>query len=174
MHKNKTSRILTVFYNDTYLNHNDTLAFTITLFFAISVIVVCLDAKTDRFESLNFDFCVFNFDTMEFISLAEVSKSLVLSGFCQKEKERKYRINTFFPIRCAIRDSTACFASARKLRPWLPYSRLRTTRYRIIRWKILLDARALSGSSPLNYSKTKKDRSKTCLIRWCAIRDSNP
>ena len=50
--------------------------------------------KTGRFKSLRFDFCVFNFDTMKFILSAKVLKILVPSHFWQKEKERKYRINT--------------------------------------------------------------------------------
>ena len=51
-----------------------------------------------RFESLNFDFCVFSFDTMKRISFAKVAKNLNPNGFRQKEKEREYRINTCVPI----------------------------------------------------------------------------
>ncbi len=50
------------------------------------------------FESLNFDFCVFYFDTIKRISFAKAPKTLAPSGFWQKEKERKYRINTCVPI----------------------------------------------------------------------------
>ena len=51
-----------------------------------------------RFKSLRFDFCVFNFDTMKVILFGKVPKSLMVSYFGQKEKERKYRINTCVPI----------------------------------------------------------------------------
>ena len=51
-----------------------------------------------RFKSLRFDFYVFNFDTMKVILFGKVPKSLMVSYFGQKEKERKYRINTCVPI----------------------------------------------------------------------------
>ena len=43
----------------------------------------------DRFKSLNFDFCVVNFDTMKLIFSAKVSEILILQGFSDIEKERK-------------------------------------------------------------------------------------
>ena len=54
--------------------------------------------KMGRFKSLRFDFCVFNFDTMKVILFGKAPKSLMVSYFWQKEKERKYRINTCVPI----------------------------------------------------------------------------
>ncbi len=39
-----------------------------------------LISKQGGFEHLNFDFCVFSFDTMKFISFAKVPKGLVPSG----------------------------------------------------------------------------------------------
>ena len=74
------------------------LIYSMTLIFKISVIVIYSGAKLRKFESLNFNFCVFNFDTMKRISLAKVPKSPIPSGFWQKEKERKYCINTCVPI----------------------------------------------------------------------------
>ena len=67
--------------NDTYLNHDDTLLFTMTLILKISAIVFFFAKKQGRFESLNFDFGVFNFDTMKRISFAKVPKTLVASRF---------------------------------------------------------------------------------------------
>ena len=52
-----------------------------TLNSKISVIVICVHAKMDRFKSLNFDFGVFNFNTMKLISFAKMPKNLALSGF---------------------------------------------------------------------------------------------
>ena len=77
---------------------------TITRIFKISVIVICVGAKMGRLESLNLDFYVFNYDTAYQISFAKVPKSLVLSYFLTKEKERKYRINTCVPIWCGQQD----------------------------------------------------------------------
>ena len=58
-----------------------------------------------RLESLNFDFRKVNFDTMKFFLFTKVAKTLVASHFWQKEKERKYRINTCVPIWSEWRDS---------------------------------------------------------------------
>ena len=68
-----------------------------TLILKISVIVIRIGAILQRFKSLRFDFCVFDFDTMKFISFAKVLKSLISIGFWRKEKERKYSINTCVP-----------------------------------------------------------------------------
>ena len=80
---------------------------TMTLFFAISVIMICFGAKWGGFESPNFDFYVVNFDTMKRISFAKIQKNLAPSSFLQKEKERKYRINTSVPIWSEWRDSNS-------------------------------------------------------------------
>ena len=77
---------MTVFYNDTNLNHKDTFLFTKTLIFKISVIMLCFGAKKWWFKTLNFDFSVVNFDIMKRISFTKVAKSLVESHFCPKEK----------------------------------------------------------------------------------------
>ena len=69
-----------------------------TLILKISVIVIRIGAILQRFKSLRFDFCVFNFDTMKVILFGKAPKSLMVSYFLQKEKERKYRINTCVPI----------------------------------------------------------------------------
>ena len=37
--------------------------------------------RTGKLKSLNFDFCVVNFDTKKSISFAKVSKSLAPNGF---------------------------------------------------------------------------------------------
>ena len=83
-----------------------------TLIFEISVIVICLGAEAGGFESRNFDFWVFIFDKIKRISFAKVAKSFAPSRFWQKEKERKYRINTYVPIWSGWRDS-----NPRLLRP---------------------------------------------------------
>ena len=46
-----------------------------------------------------------NFDTMKFFLFTKVPNSLVQSGFGEKEKERKYRINTCVPIWLRRQDS---------------------------------------------------------------------
>ena len=63
--------------------------------------------KMGRFKSLRFDFCVFNFDTMKVILFGKAPKSLMVSYFWQKEKERKYRINTCVPIWSEWGDSNS-------------------------------------------------------------------
>ena len=60
-----------------------------TLIFKISVIVIRIGAKLQRFESLNFDFCVVNFDTMKLIFYNIVAQTLIPQGFSGIEKERK-------------------------------------------------------------------------------------
>ena len=52
-----------------------------TLILKISVIVIRIGAILQRFKSLRFDFCVFNFDTMKFILIAKVLKILAPSHF---------------------------------------------------------------------------------------------
>ena len=48
-----------------------------------------MNVKIGGFESLNFDFCVVNFDTMKLIFYSVVSKALMPQGFSNIEKERK-------------------------------------------------------------------------------------
>ena len=60
-----------------------------TLNSKISVIVICSDIKTGELKSLNFDFCVVNFDTMKLIFSAKVTEILVPQGIWDIEKERK-------------------------------------------------------------------------------------
>ena len=72
--------------NDTYLNHDDTLLFTMTLIFEISVIVICFGAKWDGFKSPNLDFRMVNFDIMKRISFVKILKSLMSSHFGKKKR----------------------------------------------------------------------------------------
>ena len=55
--------------------------FTMKLFFREKFHCDLMVIKMGRFELLNFDFVVFDFDTMKFILFAKVLKSLVLIGF---------------------------------------------------------------------------------------------
>ena len=69
--------------NDTYLNHDDTLLFTMTLIFKISVIVFLSTRKLGGFESLHRGFCVYNFDTMKRFVFA---KALQQATFGKKKR----------------------------------------------------------------------------------------
>lgn len=52
-----------------------------------------------RFESLNFDFCVINFDTMKLIFSAKVSETLMTQDFRDIEKERKLQYQWYHNFR---------------------------------------------------------------------------
>ncbi len=52
-----------------------------------------------RCESLNFDFCVTNFDTMKLIFSAKVSETLMTQGFRDIEKERKLQYQWYHNFR---------------------------------------------------------------------------
>ena len=52
-----------------------------------------------RFEALNFDFCVINFDTMKLIFSAKVAETLMTQGFRDIEKERKLQYQWYHNFR---------------------------------------------------------------------------
>ena len=54
-----------------------------TLILKISVIVIRIGAKLQRFKSFRFDFCVFNFDTMKVILFGKAPKSLIQAAFAK-------------------------------------------------------------------------------------------
>ena len=58
-----------------------------------------------RFESLNFDFCVINFDTMKLIFSAKVSETLMTQGFRDIEKERKLQYQWYHNFRSNLVES---------------------------------------------------------------------
>ena len=61
-----------------------------------------MGAKTRGFESLNFDFCVVNFDTMKLIFYAKVSQTLIPQGFLDIEKERKLQYQWYHNFRSYV------------------------------------------------------------------------
>ena len=67
--------------------------------------------KIGRLESLNFDFGVVNFDTMKLIFGAETAETVMLQGFLNVEKERKFQYQWYhnfrsYVVRMFIRDLT--------------------------------------------------------------------
>ena len=88
--------------NDTNLNHDDTFLFTMTRNFKISVIVIWFIVKPRGFESLNFDFCVFNFDTMKLFYYAELAEAHMPQGFSGIEKERKLQYHWYHNFRSYV------------------------------------------------------------------------
>jgi hypothetical protein len=55
-----------------------------------------------RLESLNFDFYVFNFDTMKLIFYAIMSEALIPQGFLDIEKERKLQYQGYHNFRSYV------------------------------------------------------------------------
>lgn len=55
-----------------------------------------------RLESLNFDFCAFNFDTMKLIFYSIVAQTLIPQGFSDIEKERKLQYQWYHNFRSYV------------------------------------------------------------------------
>ena len=72
---------------------------TMKLFFREKFHCDLSERKTGGFESLNFDFCVINFDTMKLIFSAKVSETLMTQGFRDIEKERKLQYQWYHNFR---------------------------------------------------------------------------
>ena len=58
--------------------------------------------KIGRLESLNFDFGVVNFDTMKLIFGAETAETVMLQGFLNVEKERKFQYQWYHNFRSYV------------------------------------------------------------------------
>ena len=75
------------------------ISFTMKLFFWEKFHCDLMVIIMGRFESLNFDFCVINFDTMKLIFSAKVSETLMTQGFRDIEKERKLQYQWYHNFR---------------------------------------------------------------------------
>ena len=81
------------------------ISFTMKLFFWEKFHCDLMAIKMGRFESLNFDFGVVNFDTMKLIFYAIMSEALIPQGFLDIEKERKLQYHWYHNFRSYMRKS---------------------------------------------------------------------
>ena len=75
---------------------------TMKLFFWEKFHCDLLDRKIGGLESLNFDFCVNNSDTMKLIFYNIVAQTLVPQGFSDIEKERKLQYRWYHNFRAYV------------------------------------------------------------------------